>query len=100
MAPPRGPRNIYNKGKARWIEGESLIRNNPDNPFDVSSEILSDVYYFFSKRMEFMHSNDYRNKTRIIGLIHLCRAAYKVLPEIRRDFEDQGIVVRRENNEL
>jgi hypothetical protein len=92
--------DITRHGRKRRREGLNLIDNHEENPFDTSSDALSDIYFYFLTRQSNLHPHDYRNKVRMIGMLNLVRAAFKVLPEVRKNLEEQGIVIRQENNDL
>ena len=92
--------DIASQGRRRKKEGKSLIDNHEENPFDTTADALSDIYIFFMLRQSYLTPEDYRNKTRILGMTNLLRAAFKVLPGLKKDLEEGGIVIRRENNDL
>ncbi len=92
--------DIETRGLKRRRRGLNVIDLNPQSPFETTEDMLADLYVFYKSRRGNLNAIDYRNRTRMIGLMNLLRATFKAVPQLRRDLAEEGVVIRRSNNDL
>lgn len=90
--------SISRRGNARK-EINTLLAN-ADDPFDTSLDLMADIYFFWLRRQGYLKNNDFRNRTLVLGALEYVRASYDLMVNLKRNFNDQGIVSRRTTSKI
>jgi hypothetical protein len=69
--------------RARSRSKLSLPMFKEHDPYDVSLDLIADIYYYWNKRRDNLRPADFRNKVLITGMLTGLRSTYDLIQSLQ-----------------